>query len=723
MFYMRIYTSLLILLVTFRADLLYSTHLIGGEIFYDCLGNNQFKITLKVYRDCSPANTNGTPFDSQAKIGLFDTNGQNISIIPVSNFTVKSIPVIINNPCLIAPPNVCVEEATYEVVVTIPYTPGGVDIVYQRCCRNPTIVNLVQPQNLGNTYWTRIPESAWQQCNSSPRFKQFPPVVICTNDYLTFDHSAIDPDGDSLVYEFATPFHGGSPNNPMPQPSPPPFTQVPWGPGYSANYPMNANPPLQIDAHTGILTGQPTQQGQYVIGVKVKEYRNGILLSENLRDFQFNVALCDPTFIASAQEQQIFCDGKTVQFINQSQGASFYFWDFGDPYTNQDTSTQVNPVYTYTDTGTFTVMLIANPGWTCADTDYVTFEIREKLSAFFSPPAPQCINGNEFSFKAKGIYDPQYATFFWDFGPNAIPSSSTDSTPSGISYDNPGFYPVTLTIAHPDGCEKSFTDTVKVYPNPHAEFKLDTSRGCQPFTVKFKNLSNAWTPLSYFWTISDGTVNTNAEFTHTFTSPGSYDVSLTVITSNGCIDTASIMLKDIVTVYPKPTSYFTLHPDTIDIFNNQFELDNQSVDIIDCYYTVPWLNNSLPCFTQSLWAPDWGNYKIQQIVTNQFGCKDTSTKELFVKPIFLFYMPNAFTPDGDGINDEFRCFTYAYASFHLQIFDRWGELIFETNNPNVTWDGKFRSKEAAMGVYTVKVVIKDVLGEWHQYLEPLNLIR
>lgn len=701
----------------------HATHLIGGEIYYDCLGNNQFRVTLKIYRDCSPANTNGTPFDSQAKVGVFNAAGNEIMTLHIGNYVVHNIPVSINNPCLLTPPNACVEEAVYQMVVTIPYYAGGVDLVYQRCCRNPTIVNIVQPQDYGNTYWAHIPDIAWSQCNSSPRFKNFPPVAICTNNLLSFDHSAIDPDGDSLVYEFATPYHGGSTNNPMPNPSPPPFSSIIWNTGYSVNYQMNASPPLTIHPSTGLLTGQPTQQGQYVIGIKVKEYRNGIFLSENLRDFQFNVALCDPMFVAGIAEQEIFCDGKTVQFQNSSINGNFYYWDFGDPQSAQDTSTQPNPVYTYTDTGTYTVMLIVNPGWPCADTAYQTFEVRTKLDPYFIPPSPQCLNGNNFSFHAQGIFDPQNATYWWDFGPNATPPVAAVANPSGIMYDIPGFFPVKLTIAHPDGCEKTYIDTVKVYPHPQASFAIDSAIGCVPYTVTFHNTSYSWTPLQCYWTFGDGAVSYEHSPIHTYQDAGTYTVTLTVISTNGCLDTSSVVFPDYITVYPIPKSYFFLDPDTIDIFNNQYYVYSYPSLHTDCYFIMPDGSIHYDCHDFSSTMPDSGTYLVAQVTINEFGCADTAKALLRVNPVYFFYIPNAFTPDGDGINDFFRAYMHAVKEFEMWIYDRWGERVFHTTCQTGAWDGTLQDEPAPMGVYAVRVSITDVFGEHHEYTNTLTLIR
>ena len=116
-------------------------------------------------------------------------------------------------------------------------------------------------------------------CNNSPVFEDFPPPVICVNEPLVYSHKATDAEGDELVYEFCSPLLGGSQNNPTPDPdAPPPYQNVGFIlPNYSASNPLGGNPRITINPVTGEISGMPTLQGQYVVGICVSEYRNGQL--------------------------------------------------------------------------------------------------------------------------------------------------------------------------------------------------------------------------------------------------------------------------------------------------------------------------------------------------------------------------------------------------------------------------------------------------------------
>ena len=130
--------------------------------------------------------------------------------------------------------------------------------------------------------------------NSNPTFNLFPPIFICAGQPFTFDHSATDINGDSLAYSFYSPYNGDDNTgalDPTFQGNSAQFTPIVWKPGYSAGSPLGA-PPLSLNPTTGLLTGTANSVGQYVVGVVVKEYRNGVLIGQTLRDFQFNVVNC-----------------------------------------------------------------------------------------------------------------------------------------------------------------------------------------------------------------------------------------------------------------------------------------------------------------------------------------------------------------------------------------------------------------------------------------------
>ncbi|MGK0277395.1 MAG: gliding motility-associated-like protein [Litorivivens sp.] len=513
-----------------------ATHIVGGEIYYTHLGSDEYELTLKVYRDCGPANSNQTGFDQFAMVGIFVSGNMYTQLdLPLTSAEVNFVPVQLENPCFVLPPDVCVEEAIYTAIVNLPPNVNGYDLVYQRCCRNPSIVNLINPEDAGVTFTTRIPSTNLIATNNScPVFQNFPPVALCTGGSFIFDHGAIDPDGDDLVYEFCTPLHGATADDPAPTPEPPPYVNVTWAGGYSSNYPIDSNPAFNIDASTGALSGTPTQPGQYVIGICVKEYRNGFLINTVTRDFQFNVTICDPNIVAAIPEQSSLCDGLTVNFDNTSVNAQDFYWNFGDPSTEDDFSLDPSPSYTYADTGTFEVTLIANPSWTCADTAYQTFTAYPLVQPEIVGPEFECLNGQpQWTLWADGEYESQ-AEFTWSFPGASNQNASSQEFPNPLFFDTPGNYTVELMIQE-NTCDSTVSIEITVPPDPVAVIPAQ-DLFCNGLTFLFEN--NSLNSTSYEWSFGDPFSNDDEsldfEPEYTYSDTGSYVVNLTAYADNTC---------------------------------------------------------------------------------------------------------------------------------------------------------------------------------------------
>lgn len=322
-----------------------AAHIIGGEVTYTCISSNSvtkqttFTVTYTLYRDVLGG---GALFDASANFGLYAKDKNTNQWIHTRTITagITNLSLVsLNDPCVTAPSNVRVEKGNYIFNVTIPWDDQTYMISYQRCCRNNSISNLVNPQSTGAVYTIELSPEAIKNCNNSPEFNFFPPTVICNNRPLRFDHSARDIEGDSLVYEFCIPLTSGGQETgddcfsiiPSPFKCPPPYATVAYSGNYTFDTPMAANPLIQIDPANGFMTGTPNLTGQFVLGVCIKEYRNGVLLTETRRDFQFNVVNCSEiTF----NQDFIICENDSVTINN----------------------------VTYTETGTFTQNFISSEG-------------------------------------------------------------------------------------------------------------------------------------------------------------------------------------------------------------------------------------------------------------------------------------------------------------------------------------------------------------------------
>lgn len=880
---------------------------------------------MKVYRDC----INGVPpLDDPAFISIFRADGSLYKTLNMPLLSQTNMPPTNNSPCAPNTANsACVQQGIYEAIVNLPPLVGGYYIAYQRCCRNGTILNLINPGSVGTTYWEHIPGPEQVTVNSSPRFNTLPPIYVCANIPIAFDHSATDPDGDSLVYSLCTPFNGldaccpkiDSINNapstssqcvnpPVSCPlfnTPPPYVSVPFQAPYSASYPMASNPAININSATGFLNGNPTILGQWVVGVCVSEYRNGVLIGTHHRDFQFNVISC-PFIVNADIAAQVttnngqgtgYCNGFTISYNNASSGNLLgYHWDFGDPSTLADTSNLYNPTYTFPAVGDYTVTLIVNPGNPCSDTTYEVFHIHPLLAPDVIQPASQCFIGNSFNFVGAGAYQGN-GTFNWNFGTNASPTNATTESVSNVTFNSPGVFPVVFTVSE-NGCTASVTKTVEVFQSPVASIGNFSNLGCNPFTVTFPNQSTAGTSMTHLWEFSDGTTSNALNPTHTFTLPGVYSVSLTVITNQDCIDTSQVTSVNSITVNPTPVAdfnYVSASGNCLDnnsfnfastgsviagetyswsfgananptgsiastvanvVYNNagtypvrlivsvngcsdtitkQVELFQNPVadfDSINPYgcdpYLVKFVNTStsasalnylwqfsdgstsveaspshifsppgiytytLTVFTNdkcidtsqiisvhsitvspspsaaftanpmitTIFDPEiafsslasndvvswtyhfgdgevsdvpnpmhtystWGDYTVTQTVVNNYGCPNVSSLLIKILPEFRFWIPNSFTPgNNDGLNDVFKPIVIGVEDYQFSIYNRWGELIYKTNDTESGWDGTFKGKESPMDVYVWKCDFKNIVTKkYENHIGHVTLVR
>ena len=440
-------------------QLLSATHIIGGEMNYVCLGNNQYQITLKIFRDCF----NGqAPYDDPTDITIYDANNVQVPGSPFQisfpgSDTLNSNP---GNPCLIVPPGICVEEADFDTIITLPPSPGGYTMVYQRCCRNAIIINIIDPANTGESYVATIPDSSLATCNSSPYFNNFPPPLICVDEPLAFDHSATDPDGDSLVYQLCAPYIGGdgSSGNFYPIPAnPPPYSSVQYFNPYSATNPMGGNPSMAINSLTGLLTITPNTLGNYVVGICVEEYRNGNFLGDHKRDFQFNVVQCGMVVTASMPDPVDDCSGFTISFVNNSNGGTTFHWDFGVPGITSDTSDLYSPTFTFPDTGVYTVTLSVNPNDSCNASATSTVYVFPTLNISFLAPNGIIDQSLQFIDQSTVTYG-SINSWQWDFGDGTF---SNIQNPTH-TYQTPGDYTVTLTVTTTHGCENVASQSIHI---------------------------------------------------------------------------------------------------------------------------------------------------------------------------------------------------------------------------------------------------------------------
>jgi len=629
-----------------------ASHIVGGDLHYEYLGNNLYQITLKVYRDCA---TSSTDFDDPAAIGIYDAAGnlvENIEVL-LADAIVTDLPIEVSSICISPPEGLCVKEAIFSATVELPPIAGGYTLAYQRCCRNVTIVNTESNDDLGITLTTTIPgpEIAWP--NSNPAFVQYPPIVICLNQPFVFDHSATDSDGDELVYQFCTPLLANMPGFYINPPGAPPYPELIFNPGYTYDYPLDSDPAFEIDPVTGLLTGTPTLLGQFVVGICVSEYRNGELINVTNRDFQFNITMCEPNAFAAIATQSDYCDGLTVDFGNLSGDGFTYAWNFGVEDIDTDTSSLYEPTYIFPDTGYYNITLILNPGLACADTATMIYHAAPEALPVISNYDFDCDDGVlYYSFNGEGGFSGT-ETYLWHFGDGANPLTSTEENPSGIVLNGPGLVEVTLTVFD-SGCDEELIIEIDVPAAPHAIIAPQETF-CDGFYYIFENLSENAT--DFYWDFGaagfeDASTFENPEYM--FPDTGLYLVMLVADSPGMCSDTAWMWMN----IYGLLQPLFVA-PDPQCFEGNSFSFSALGASTDNATYLWAFGNNATP-ETSTAQNPSGisfdepGAYDVYLTIMEN-GCEETFADQVEVVPNPVM---NAFIEPVSGCPDlyvNFQC--------------------------------------------------------------------
>lgn len=632
--------KLLLLLALIASVKSFGTHIIGGEILYQHLGGSSYLLTCKLYRDCCPSCFD---FPATVQINVRYGNGgtptPGLYSLPMQGRTVLNPPI---DTCAFDP-GICVEEAIFSSVVSLPPGTGGYHLWMSAiaggafptglCCRNNSIDNISAPGSARETFYAYVPDNNLWLTNSSPVISNFPPVFVCQGYDLNLDFSATDADGDSLVYSFYTPYNdltginalGTPPDNVT-------FNTVTWLAGYSATDPLDPTagslPGLTINSN-GIISGIPPIQGQFVVGVMIEEYRDGIKIGKITRDFQFNVLNCPPPQDAGIGAID-GCSGTNIQFINNSgAGANGFWWDFGTG-NPADTSVVFEPTFNYGAMGTYPITLMAQKGTLCADTAYYTLVI-SGLTGDFSHPDTVCI-GESASFQDLSIpaFNGTLSAWEWDFGDG---QSSVLQNPNH-AYSSSGNQTVQLVVHTDVGCSDTITKQLYVKVPPQAA--ITAMPGCNGPNVTFNNNSD---PLAngFWWdfgtSFPDDTSNVaDPTFDYSGYGYGSYTVTLIAQKGTTCADTTTYNLL----ISNVTADFADLDTTCTNVLINYSDMSSNVNGTI-----TQWEWNFGDMSTTTLQNPTHGysvsgDYNVQLIVTSSLGCKDT-----IVKPIHVDDAPQA----------------------------------------------------------------------------------
>jgi gliding motility-associated-like protein len=441
----------------------------------------------------------------------------------------------------------------------------------------------------------------------------------------------------------------------------------------------------------------------------------------------FPVPTAGFTYVAAGN-----CGGDTISFTNTSgipSGTLTYSWAFGD----NTSSTQQDPIHFYNAAGTYTVTLYvySTPNG-CSDTIQQVISLGAGVQAAFGVNTPACLGSPQnFTDQSTG----GASSWLWDFG-DASPQVNTQNATH--TYAAPGTYTVTLIVASGPNCIDTMQQQVVVAPIPVPLFTSPDTNGCITLCVDFNDLSTIGAPdniTAWSWNFGDpgsgpGNTSTSQNPQHCYQTAGTFDVSLTVTSNNGCV--ATYVNNAYVVAYPLPVADFTMNPNPTTVLDPIVALtDISSGNPV----TWTWTYSDGPAtdYTQNTshtFPTDNSGihyYTVNLLITDANGCSSMVSKMVEIDPEFTFYVPNAFTPNGDGNNELFFTYGVGIKNFSIWIFDRWGNKIWWAEKMDEGWDGKVKGGNSNAivqeDVYVWKVVLTDVFDKKHTYVGHVSVIK
>lgn len=413
-----------------------------------------------------------------------------------------------------------------------------------------------------------------------------------------------------------------------------------------------------------------------------------------------------PLPIADAGPSQSLCANDSVH-LHGSGGGSF-LWSTGDTTA----MILVSPLLT-TD-----YHLTVTNDYGCADTSGVTVTVFPLPDANAGEDTLIC-HGEQLQLTGSGGVS-------YEWSPSQYLSSTTIANPVATPQSNITY---TLTVTDSMGCTNTDSIALGLLPAPHVFFTPTTFSGCPPLTIQFSD-SSCCNISSWAWNFGDpaSTDNTSTLQNPVFTyhNPGSFTVSLTATNDEGCHSTA--VVNNTVTVYQNPLANFYAVPSKADMQNPHIDFYDTSIDAVfwqwnfgDVFASQNTSEQQNPSHTYS----QEGTYTVTLTVTSDEGCPDSTQNTVVIEPAFHFYIPNAFSPNGDGINDTFGGKGSGFTDYKLYIFSRWGDLVYKSDDYNKPWNGKFQNKNDihAPSVFVYKIIVTDFSGEKHTYMGHVTLLK
>jgi len=400
--------------------------------------------------------------------------------------------------------------------------------------------------------------------------------------------------------------------------------------------------------------------------------------------FTIPITVHPPPDIQVTASVNPICDGETS--VLTATGADTYIWNTGD--TNQNITVSPDITTTYTITGT--------DQYGCTSTSGITIQVSSSPVGAFDVPNTDICSGESTTITAMG-------------GTNYIWSTNDNTATITVSpTENTTYY---VTITNNEGCSSTAETSIQVHESPEIDFTAIPLEGCTPINVAFTAQVTGSTNNTYLWRFgTNGNLGTSTQISPTklFQQSGNHDVSLTVTSGYGCSTT--LLKPQYIVAHPIPIADFYASPSMAELGNANISFINQSIGASVWNWNFgdgASSNEQNPFHTYTT----GGIFTVELVVYNQYGCKDSTNKYVNIIHNLSFYVPQAFSPNGDGINDFFGPVGTGIEEIDFKIYDRWGKQVFYTNDMDKHWDGRINGQlPNQSAVYSWIAYVKFVTG-------------
>ncbi|GAB4248955.1 MAG: hypothetical protein Kow0079_01390 [Vicingaceae bacterium] len=657
----RIITLILGLLVL--QNLSFASHVVGGDFHIQMVsqvaGGANYHIKLRAYRD----DVNGIAMPSSVTIGVYQVGTH--TQVATQTLTQTSLGLVpLGDPCYTPDPNVVrIEEGIFESPsnLFLPDYGPGYYISGKINARNSLAVNVQSGGTM--TWFAMIPDPALGQ-NSSPDFGNYPnDAYFCVNSVKNIQYPITDADGDSLVYALVQPLDAWSSTNGTEpgQGAYPYYPGLNWAGGFNLSNIVGGNPPMSIDPTTGVITAAPAQQAFFTFAVRVEEYRNGVKIGETRRDLQYYSFNCQGNALPNLIPH--FNATNTLPFVQNDTTC----WDFvlDDPNGTDTVYISItSDLYNNGGPGGdgyYTMSPTNNYGvWNPTTQVYDSMLINQTLA-----PYPNTYQGIG-NVGMRVCWKPD----------------CTDDLDSLYSI---------LIETYSFGCDGIDTGSFQFWADPYP---------------------NTLTPPNYYGEISGLEVNRDITVLEEFcidiaAYDAEGDTSYLYVSSNTFLEGAEYSFTPNNTYYYTDTA--TGQEQSI-VINNQTIMSSSSISVQ--------LKGDGKVGLRYCWTPQCENvmddeYYLRVVGWNVTQCGDSISSidkyiNLDVKPYpydTLENVPNVFTPNGDGVNDEFRIsgiYDPCLDAVEISIYNRWGILVYESTDIDFAWDGKNKAgNDCPAGTYFI----------------------